>query len=100
MLAIGYGHAAEHNTYMTGTWQDIHPLIGIACVRKDLLILFVPGVHVLPIKSHVALNLWPFGRRMGIAPCRIFGHPVTNTDGPICCFPFEWRGGVLFSRFH
>src|SRR6266851_2092948 len=100
MQGIGYYLASQHNTDMAGAWQDVHSLIWIACVRKDLLILFKPGIHLVPIKGHIAFDLRPTRYRIQIAPGGIFNHPGTSPDRPVRCVPFQRRIGTVLSSLH
>ncbi len=83
---------------MAGTGQDVYALVGIACVREDLLLLFVPGVHQVPVESQVALDRWSAGQGAWIAPGRIFGHAGASANCPVRRFPFQGREATVFSR--
>ena len=37
-VGLSYGYPAKHDAHMPGTRQDIHALVGIACMRIDLLL--------------------------------------------------------------
>src|SRR5713101_4969377 len=85
--AVRYGHASEHDPDMARTRQNIHALVGIACMREDLLILFVPGIHLVPVQGQVALDRWSVGQGTRIAPGRMFGHAVADADRPVRRLP-------------
>src|SRR5712692_327604 len=90
MLGVRDDHAAEDNMHMARTPQNIHPFVGVACVRKYLLILFIPGVHLVPVKGHIAFDLRPVRQWAGIAPRGMFGYAVADLYRPIGCLPFQW----------
>src|SRR4029077_8563992 len=47
---FGYHFAADDDLHRAEGVEHVDPLIGVAWMHENLLILFVPGVHAIPIE--------------------------------------------------
>ena len=50
---------------------------------EDLVVLLVPGVHLVPVQRHVAADVGTAGQRVGVAPHGVLGDPVADRHRPV-----------------
>ena len=58
-------------------------------MHEDLVILFVPGVHLVPVKGDVAAELSPVRTRFRVAPRCVGTHAIADLHAP----PRDFRRG-------
>ena len=50
---------------------------------EDLVVLLVPGVHLVPVQRQVAADVGAAGQRVGVAPDGVLGDPVADRHRPV-----------------
>src|SRR5215208_3669175 len=73
---------------VSGTLQNIHPMVGIPGMNEDLLVLLVPMIHLTPIEGQVTCKRRSGIYRLRVAPHGVLCDPITHPHGPV--------GGVAF----
>ena len=59
---LGDGHPVHLHSHVPGAGQDVHPGVRVTRVGEDLLVLFEPGVHRVPVEADQVAQL--FDRRV------------------------------------
>ena len=87
---------------MAGAARHIDPVVRVTGVDKDLVILLVPGVHLVPVESDVVperLEAWP---RIRVGPGCLLRPPLPCHDieagSPVLRRPGRARGADMLAR--
>src|SRR5439155_1003889 len=74
---------ADDHLDMARGGDHVDPLVGVARVDEDLLVLLVPAVDPVPIEGDEVLDRGNLVIRLGIAPHRVLRNLVADPDRPI-----------------
>src|SRR5262245_65711234 len=67
---------------MTRAVEHVHPMVGIAWMDEDLVVLLVPGVELGPEEGHVIFERGMLRVGLRIAPGRVFDPAVAELQIP------------------
>jgi hypothetical protein len=59
--------------------EHVDAVVGIARMHEHLVVLFEPGVHLVPVERHVILQIG--ARRLQVTPGCFLGDAVTDLHG-------------------
>ena len=97
---LGDGFATEENADVAAASQRVHALIGIARVDENFILLFVPGIHLVPIKSDISGDFRDALDGVLIAPNCVFRRPVPDGQRPIGRLSLDGSMGEVVGPLH
>jgi hypothetical protein len=76
---LGGDLAADAHTYVTGRRDDVDPMVRVAGVDEDQLVLLEPLVHRVPVEGGMAGERRSAADRLGVVPGGVLDGPVPET---------------------
>lgn len=74
-------HAAHDHPHLARGGAHVDPVVRVADVAEDLLVLVEPGVHTVPVDGDEPAQPLGAGERLGVVPDRVLREAVAGLDG-------------------